>query len=114
MWGAAGHGSTPLDPPHQDVGSPHREYRKQNTEPSETIQPCIGKTQEQCQQITADFAERRRQIEAKRAKTIDQQRRFYCTGYGASPPCNVVKKSQADRDEELSTLEAELTRQLSQ
>jgi hypothetical protein len=74
--------------------------------------PCMGKTREQCRQIAADFAERRRQVETKWAKIIDQKQRFYCTGYGAAPPCNVVKDAQAERDAELSSLDAELLRQL--
>ena len=72
------------------------------------------KTQEQCQKIAADFAEQRKQIEAKWAKTIDQQRRFYCYGYGAAAPCMVVKKSEGERDAELSALDTELRRQLTQ
>lgn len=76
--------------------------------------PCVGKTPEQCQKIAADFAERRKQVEAKWTKLIDEKRRFYCTGYGAAAPCNVVKKSEADRDAELSALDAEMQRQLTQ
>jgi hypothetical protein len=92
-----------LRPPEADVVSP------------EPTQPCVGKTQEQCQKIAADFAEQRKQIEAKWAKTIDQQRRFYCGyGYGAAAPCMVVNKSEADRDAELSALDTELRRQLTQ
>jgi hypothetical protein len=75
---------------------------------------CPGKTPEQCQEIAADFAEKRKQIEAKWAKVIEQKRRFYCTGYGAAPPCNVVKQAESDRDAELSSLDAELRRQLAQ
>jgi len=74
--------------------------------------PCVGKTPERCRQIAADFSERRRQAESKWAKIIDQKRRFYCTGYGAAPPCNVVRDAEADRDAELSSLDAELLRQL--
>jgi len=74
--------------------------------------PCVGKTQEQCRQIAADFAEKRRQVESKWAKIIDQKRRFYCTGYGAAPPCNVVKDAEAERDAELSSLDAALLSQL--
>ena len=83
--------------------------------PPEPTQPCVGKTQEQCQKIAADFAEQRKQIEAKWAKTIDQQRYFYCGyGYGAAAPCMVVKKSEGERDAELSALDTELRRQLIQ
>jgi len=82
--------------------------------PPASTQPCVGKTAEQCQKIAADFAERRKQVEAKWTKVIDEKRRFYCTGYGAAPPCNVIKKSEADRDAELSALDAEKQRQLTQ
>jgi len=82
--------------------------------PPGATQPCVGKTPEQCRAIAADFAGRRRQVEAKWTKIIEQKRRFYCTGYGASPPCNVVKESEADRDAELSALDTELRRQLAQ
>jgi len=74
--------------------------------------PCVGKTREQCRQIAAYFAERQRQAEGKWAKIIDQKRRFYCTQYGAAPPCNVVKDAEAERNAELSSLDAELLRQL--
>jgi hypothetical protein len=77
-------------------------------------QPYAGKTQNQCQKIAADFAERRKQVEAKWTKLIDEKRRFYCTGYGAAPPCNVVKQSEADRGAELGALDAEMQRQLTQ
>ncbi len=82
--------------------------------PPAPTQPCVGKTQEQCQKIAADFAERRKQVEAKWTKLIDEKRRFYCTGYGAAAPCNVVKKSEADRDAELAALDAEMRRRLTQ
>jgi len=90
-----------------------RSSAPKETPPAPT-QPCVGKTQAQCQEIAADFAERRKQVETKWAKLIDEKRRFYCTGYGASPPCTVVKQSEAERDAELSALDAEMQRQLTQ
>jgi hypothetical protein len=75
---------------------------------------CVGKTQEQCQKIAANFAEQRRQIEAKWAKTIEEKRRFYCASGTAGAPCMVVKQSEADRDAELSALDAKMRRQLTQ
>jgi hypothetical protein len=82
-------------------------------EPSSQL-PCAGKAREQCQKIAADFAAQRKEIEAKWAAIIERQRRFYCTGYGASPPCMVVKQAEADRAAELSALDAEMQRRLTE
>jgi hypothetical protein len=82
--------------------------------PPGATQPCVGKTAEQCQAITADFAERRKQIEDKWAKTIDAQRRYACASGTAGRPCMVAKQSEADRDAELSALDTELRRRLTQ
>ena len=75
---------------------------------------CAGKTPEQCQTIAADFAARRKQIEDKWAKTIDQQRRYACVSGTDGHPCMLVKQSEADRDAELNALDAELRRQLTE
>ncbi len=78
-------------------------------------QPCVGKTQEQCQKIAADFAERRKQVEEKWAKTIENQRLHACgNSMTGSTPCMIVKQSEADRNAELSALDAEMQRQLTQ
>jgi hypothetical protein len=75
---------------------------------------CAGKTPEQCQAIAADFAARRKQIEDKWAKTIAEQRRYACVSGTDGHPCMLVKQSEADRDAELSALDTELRRQLTE
>jgi len=78
-----------------------------------TALPCVGKTPAQCQKIAADFAEQRSQIESKWAKTIDEQRRYSC-GMASSAPCMILKQSEADRDAELTALDAEMRKDLTQ
>ena len=79
----------------------------------EAALPCVGKTQAQCQEIAADYAERRSQIESKWAKTIDEQRRTSC-GMASSAPCMILKQSEAERDAELAALDASMRRELAQ
>ena len=78
----------------------------------QVTQPCANKTQAQCARIAADFSERRKQIEEKWAKKIEQQQRFYCSNGTAGHPCMIVKQAEASRDAELSALDAELQQQL--
>jgi len=81
--------------------------------PPQLAQPCASKTQVQCASIAAAFAARRKQIEEKWAKIIDDQRRYGCgNSMSASTPCMIVKQSESDRDAELGALDAEMQRQL--
>jgi hypothetical protein len=79
--------------------------------PARLAQPCANRTQAQCERIAADFAARRRQIEEKWAKTIEDQRRYAC-GMASSAPCMIAKQAEADRNAELSALDADLQQQL--
>lgn len=82
--------------------------------PPGATQRCVGKTPEQCQAIAAEYADRRKQIEAKWTTAIDRQRRYACASGTEGRPCMAVKQSEADRDAELSALDTELRRQLTQ
>jgi hypothetical protein len=102
-----------MDP--SDLLSPSASIVMPKTTPPAATQPCVGKTQEQCQKIAADFAERRKQIEDKWAKTIENQRRYACgNSMTGSTTCMIAKQSETDRDAELSALDTELRRQLTQ
>jgi len=82
-------------------------------QPSLAAQPCANKTQARCEMIAADFAARRKQIEEKWAETIEDQRRKACgNSMTASTPCMIVKRSEAERDAELSALDAEMQQKL--
>jgi hypothetical protein len=84
--------------------------------PPAPTQPCVGKTQAQCQQIAADFDVRRKQIEAKWATKIKEIRRIHCdVAYANARLCkNIVVPEEEKRDAELSALDAEMQRQLTQ
>ena len=95
-----------------DIATGTQPARVLPKEPTPQVtQPCANKTQAQCADITADFAARRKQIEEKWAKTIEDKRRYAC-GMASSAPCMIVKQAEADRDAELSALDAEMQRQL--
>ena len=57
--------------------------------------------------LAASFDQRGKEIEARWAAKIAEKRKFYCTGYGAAPPCYVVKEDEAARDAELKALDEE-------
>ncbi len=84
--------------------------------PPASTQPCVGKTQAQCQKIAANFAVRRKQIEAKWATKIKEIRRIHCdVAYANARLCkNIVAPEEEKRDAELSALDAEMQRQLTQ
>ena len=86
--------------------------------PPEPTQPCVGKTQEQCQKIAADFDPRRRKVDADWDSQIARWRLLLCGPPGSqntnSVPCKQkLAELNEQRSAELKALDDERATALS-